>query len=150
VALELRSNVEVDCQGVPGRYILYRVGPRTKVDKRKALIGCLSWHRMLCGDDAHMSIRMVWVKCTTSAECKSIRISRVLGHGRSERSLHCPISVLVLKMVFGKWRKVSDGVLGGYCRGMEKVRSTWRVLPRIWKWSCVIDLVYKTKGLPPS
>jgi hypothetical protein len=75
VALELRSNVEVDYQGVPGRYILHRVGPCTKVDKRKALIGCLSWHRMLCMDDAHtMSIRMVWVKCTTSAECKSVRI----------------------------------------------------------------------------
>jgi hypothetical protein len=76
VALELRSNVEVDCQGVSGRYILYRVDSRTKVEKRKALIGCLLWHRMLCGDDAHtMSIRMVWVKCTTSAECKSIRIA---------------------------------------------------------------------------
>jgi hypothetical protein len=76
VALELRLNVEVDCQGVPGRYILHRVGPCTKVDKRKALIGCLSWHRILCGDGAHtMSIRMVWVKCTTSAECKTIRIA---------------------------------------------------------------------------
>jgi hypothetical protein len=76
VALELCSNMEVDCQGVPGRYILYRVGPYTKVDKRKALIGCLLWHRMLYGDDAHtMGIRMVWVKCTTSAECKSIRIA---------------------------------------------------------------------------
>jgi hypothetical protein len=75
VALELCSNVEVDCQGVPGRYILHRVDSRTKVDKRKVLIGCLSWHRMLYGDDAHtMSIQMVWVKCTTSAECKSIRI----------------------------------------------------------------------------
>jgi hypothetical protein len=42
VALELRSNVEVDCQGVPGRYILHKVDSRTKVDKRKALIGCLS------------------------------------------------------------------------------------------------------------
>jgi hypothetical protein len=62
VALELRLNVEVDCQGVPGRYILHRVGSCTKVDKRKAVIRCLSWHRMLCGDDAHtMSIRMVWV-----------------------------------------------------------------------------------------
>jgi hypothetical protein len=79
VALELRSNVEVDCQDVPGRYILHRADSRTKVDKRKALIGCLSWHRILCGDDAHtMSIRMVWVKCTTSAECKSIRIAKSL------------------------------------------------------------------------
>jgi hypothetical protein len=76
VALELCSNMEVDCRGVPGRYISHRVGPCTKVDKRKALIGCLSWHRMLCRDDAHtMSIRMVQVKCTTSAECKSIRIA---------------------------------------------------------------------------
>jgi hypothetical protein len=76
VALELRSNVEVDCQGVPGRCILHRVDSHTKVDKQKALIGCLSRHRMLYGDDAHtMSIRMVWVKFTTSAECKSIRIA---------------------------------------------------------------------------
>jgi hypothetical protein len=83
-------DMEVDCQGVPVRYILHRVGHCTKEDKRKALIGCLSWHRMLCGDDAHtMSIRMVWVKCTTSAECKSIRISRFLGHGWLERSIHC-------------------------------------------------------------
>jgi hypothetical protein len=60
MALELRSNVEVDCQDVPGRYILHRVDSRTKVDKRKALIGCLSWHMMLCGEDAHtMSIRMI-------------------------------------------------------------------------------------------
>jgi hypothetical protein len=60
MALELRSNVEVDCQGVPERYILHRVGPCTKVDKRKALIGCLSWHMMLYGEDAHtMSIRMI-------------------------------------------------------------------------------------------
>jgi hypothetical protein len=76
VALELPSNVEVDYQGVPGRYILHRVDSCTKVDKRMALIGCLSWHRMLCRDDAHtMSIQMVWVKCTTSRECKSIRIA---------------------------------------------------------------------------
>jgi hypothetical protein len=40
------------------------------------MIGCLSWHRLLCGDDAHTtSIRMVWVKCATSVECKSIRIA---------------------------------------------------------------------------
>jgi hypothetical protein len=55
------------------------------------------------------------------------------------------MSVLVLKMVFRKWRKVSDGVLRVYCRGMGKVQSTWRVLPRRWKWSCVIDLVHEIK-----
>jgi hypothetical protein len=60
VALELCSNMEVDCQGVPGRCILHRVDSCTKVDKRKALIGCLSWHMMLCGEDAHtMSTRMI-------------------------------------------------------------------------------------------
>jgi hypothetical protein len=60
VALELRSNMEVDCQGVSGRYILHRVDSRTKIDKRKALIGCLSWHMMLCGENDHtMSIRMI-------------------------------------------------------------------------------------------
>jgi hypothetical protein len=52
--------MEVDCQDVPGRYILHRVDSRTKVDKRKALISCLSWHMMLCGEDAHtMSIQMI-------------------------------------------------------------------------------------------
>jgi hypothetical protein len=65
--------------GCAGWYTLHRVDSHTKVDKRKALIGCLSWHRMLCGDDAHMMIiRMVWVKCTTSIECKSIRIAESL------------------------------------------------------------------------
>jgi hypothetical protein len=60
MALELRSNVEVDCQGVPGRYILHRVDFHTKADKRKALIRFLSWHMMLCGEDAHtMSIPMI-------------------------------------------------------------------------------------------
>jgi hypothetical protein len=52
-------------------------------------------------------------------------------------------------MVFGKWRKVPSGVLRGYCRGMGKVWSTWRVLLRGWKWSCVIDLVYETKRVTP-
>jgi hypothetical protein len=47
-----------------------------KVGRWKTTIGCLSWHMLLCGEDAHMiSIRMLWVKCTTSAECKSIRIA---------------------------------------------------------------------------
>jgi hypothetical protein len=60
MALGLRSNVEVACKDVSGRYILHRVDSRTKVDKQKALIGCLTWHMMLCGEDAHtMSIRMI-------------------------------------------------------------------------------------------
>jgi hypothetical protein len=50
--------------------------------------------------------------------------------------------VLVLQECFSEnWRKVPDGVLGGYCRGTVMVWSTCRVLPRKWSWSCVIDLV---------
>jgi hypothetical protein len=45
-----------------------------------------------------------------------------------------------------KWRKVPDGVLGGYCRGTVKVRSTRWVLPKEWKWSCVIDRIKKDGG----
>jgi hypothetical protein len=59
------------------------------------------------------------------------------------------MSVLFSKVFFGKRRKMPDGVLGGYCHGMGKVRSTWRVLPRRWKWSCVIDLVYETERVTP-
>jgi hypothetical protein len=59
------------------------------------------------------------------------------------------MSVLFLKVVFGKGRKVPNGVLGGYCRGMGKVQSTWRVLPRRWKWSYVIGLVYEMKRVTP-
>jgi hypothetical protein len=47
------------------------------------------------------------------------------------------------KVFSEKWRKVLDGVLGGYCRGTVMVRSTCRVLPKYWRWSCVIDRFYK-------
>jgi hypothetical protein len=41
------------------------------------------------------------------------------------------MSVLFSKDVFGKKRRmVSDGVLGGYCRGTMMVWSTWKVVPR--------------------
>jgi hypothetical protein len=59
------------------------------------------------------------------------------------------MSVLFSKVLFRKWRQVSGGVLGGYCRGMGKVWSTWRVLPRRWKWSCVIYLVHEIKRVSP-
>jgi hypothetical protein len=40
------------------------------------MVGCLSWHTSLCWDVTHtISNWMVWVKCTTSAECKTIRIA---------------------------------------------------------------------------
>jgi hypothetical protein len=57
--------------------------------------------------------------------------------------------VLFPKVVFGKWRNVPDGVLGGNCHGTRKVQSTCRVLPRNGRWSCVIDLVYGTKRVTP-
>jgi hypothetical protein len=37
--------------------------------------------------------------------------------------------VLFYKWFSGKMEFVPDGVLGGYCRGTEVDRSTWRVLP---------------------
>jgi hypothetical protein len=58
--------------------------------------------------------------------------SRILGHGRLGRPLPSPMSVLFLKRrISEKWRKVSDGVLGGYCRGTYLVQSTCRVLPKV-------------------
>jgi hypothetical protein len=110
---------------------LHRVGTRTKVDEWKVLIGCLSWHRMLCGDDAHtISIRMVWVKCTTSAECKPIRIAKssVMDDWKDHYIAQCQF--WFYKVFFEKWRRVPDGVLGGYYRGMGMDQSTCRVLPR--------------------
>jgi hypothetical protein len=113
--------MEVNCQGVPGRYILHRVGPRTKVDKRKALIGCLSWHRMLCGDDVHtMSIRMVWVKCTTSAECKSIRIaeSSVMDGWKDHYIAQCQF--WFYKVLSEKWRRCQTEYLEGTVVARER------------------------------
>jgi hypothetical protein len=69
--------------------------------------------------------------------------------GWLERSLHCPMSVLFYKRIFGKWRKVTDGVLRGYCHVMGKVQSTCRVLPRKRRWSCLNDLVYEIKRVSP-
>jgi hypothetical protein len=130
---------------VPRRYILTRVDSHNKVDKRKALIGCLSWHRMLCGDDAHtIGIQMVWVKHTTSAECKPIRIAKSLIMDGWKDHYIAQCQFWFYKVFSGKWRRVPDGVLGGYCHGTGMVQSTCscRVLPRNWRWSCVIDLVF--------
>jgi hypothetical protein len=54
---------------------------------------------------------------------KTYSNSRVLGHGRLEWSLSSPMSVLFSKDVIGrKRRKVSDGVLGGYCHDTREIR----------------------------
>jgi hypothetical protein len=73
---------------------------------------------------------MLWVKCTTSPECKTIRIAESLVmDGWDDRYLgHC--QVLVLQKCFQKngerfWMEYSEGtaiarlwfgVLAGYCR----------------------------------
>jgi hypothetical protein len=73
---------------------------------------------------------MVWVKCTTSAECKSIRIaeSSVMDGWDDHCLAQCQFCFQ--RLISEKWRKVPDGVLGGYCRGTGMVRSTCRVLPK--------------------
>jgi hypothetical protein len=85
---------------------------------------------------------MVWVKCTTSTECKPIRIaeSSVMDGCGDHYIAQCQVLVLQ-EMFLEKWRKVPNGVLGGYCRGTVMVRSTRMVLPKEWKWSCVIGRI---------
>jgi hypothetical protein len=78
-----------------------------------------------------MSIRMLWVKCTTSAECKTIRIAESLVmDGWDDRYL-AQCQVLVLQKCFRKngercrteysegtvVARLWFGVLTGYCRG---------------------------------
>jgi hypothetical protein len=107
--------------------------------------------------------RILWVKCTTSAECKPIRIAESLVMDGWKDHYIAQCQFWFYKVFSEKWRRVPDGVLGGYCRGTGMVRSTCRVLPRNWRWSCVIDLVlwmemvmfdwpdlWKQKGFPPS
>jgi hypothetical protein len=82
---------------------------------------------------------MVWVKCTTFAECKSIRIAESsVMDGWDDRCL-AQCRFCFQRLISKKWRKVPNGVLGGYCRGTDLVRSTCRVLPKEGRWSCVID-----------
>jgi hypothetical protein len=82
---------------------------------------------------------MVWVKCTTSAECKSIRIAESsVMDGWDDRCLD-QCRFCFQRLILEKGRKVLDEVLRGYYRGMGMVRSTCRVLPKEWRWSCLID-----------
>jgi hypothetical protein len=108
------------------------------------MIGCSSWHKMLCGDDAHtMSIRMVWVKCTTSAEWNSIWIaeSSVMDGWDDRRLAQCRFCFQ--KWISEKWRKCRTeysegtdvarawfGVPGGYCRRRKVVMCDWPELIR--------------------
>jgi hypothetical protein len=61
---------------------------------------------------------MVWVKFTTSAECKPIRIAESLVMDGCEDHYIAQCQVLVLQVVFlESWSFVPDGVVGGYGRG---------------------------------
>jgi hypothetical protein len=82
---------------------------------------------------------MVWVKCATSAECKSIRIAESSVMDGWDDCCLAQCRFCFQKLILEKWRKVPDGVLGGYCRGTDLVQSTCRVLSKDGKWSCVID-----------
>jgi hypothetical protein len=85
--------------------------------------------------------RILWVKCTTSVEGKSIRIASPRSWTVGKITTLPNVRFWFYKVFSEKWRKVPDEVLGGYCRGTGMVRSTCRVLPRNWRWSCAIDLV---------
>jgi hypothetical protein len=96
--------------------------------------------------------RILWVKCTTSAECKSIQIaeSSVMDGWKDHYIAQC--QVLVLQKCFWKngercWTEYSEGtavarlgfgVLAGYCwrNGDGHVWLTWFYEGR---WSCLID-----------
>jgi hypothetical protein len=85
--------------------------------------------------------RILWVKCTTSVECKPIRIAESLVMDGWKDHYIAQCQFWFYKVFLEKWRRVPDGVLGGYYRGTGMVWSTCRVLPRNWGWSCAIDLV---------
>jgi hypothetical protein len=96
---------------------------------------------------------MVWVKCTTSAECKTIRIaaSSVMDGCGDHYIAQCQVFDFIKKWFSGKME---------FCAG----RSTWRVLPGHGygseylegttdnlRWSCSIDhRSYLSKEFPLS
>jgi hypothetical protein len=125
--------------------ILHRVGTRTKVDRWKAMTDYPNpaYLRMTVHGAIPADLSDGVGKVITSVECKSIRIAESsVMDGWDDRFL--AQRRFCFKKVFSKkWRKVPGGVLGGYYRGTVVVRGTCRVLPRKWRWSCVIDQVYR-------
>jgi hypothetical protein len=84
---------------------------------------------------------MVWVKCTTSAECKPIRIaeSSVMDGSKDHYIAQC--QVLVLSKCFQKEMEKGAGqstrrVLPWHGYGLEYLQGTAAGMG----WSCVIDL----------
>jgi hypothetical protein len=73
---------------------------------------------------------MVWVKCTTSAECKSIRIaaSSVMDGCGDHYIDQCQVFGFINGFL-EKWRFVPTAYLEGTAGAREVVRSTRRVLP---------------------
>jgi hypothetical protein len=47
-----------------------------RASRWKTTTGFMSWHMLVCRDDAHtIGIQILWGKCTTYIECKTVRIS---------------------------------------------------------------------------
>jgi hypothetical protein len=82
------------CRG--GR--LHRVGTLTKVDLWKTLIDYPNpaYLHMTVRGVSRWIYRMVWVKCTTSAECKPIRIAKssVMDGCKDHYIAQCQVLVL--------------------------------------------------------
>jgi hypothetical protein len=110
------------CQGCK----LHRVGTRTKVDRWKAMIDypnpdtCV-WRSVVVSRRIY---RMVWVKCTTSAECKPIRIaeSSVMDGWNGRYLAQC-------RFCFQRWfRKNGERCRTEYTEGTVVARLWFRVL----------------------
>jgi hypothetical protein len=81
---------------------------------------------------------MVWVKCTTSAECKTIRIAESSVMDLEWPYLTC-VEFWFYKMISEKWNLYRTG----YLEGTAVAREWFGVLERYCRddgeWSCMID-----------
>jgi hypothetical protein len=128
-------------------------GTHTKVDRWKALFNYPNpaYLCMTVRGGSRWINRILWVKCTTSAECKSIRIAESLVMDSWNGRCLAQCQFCFMKMILSKNRgrcrtDYSEGtavacerfgVLEGYCRGVGDVHVslTW---------------LMKQKGLPSS
>jgi hypothetical protein len=94
---------------------------------------------------------MVWVKCTTSAECKPIRIaeSSVMDGCEDHYIAQCQVLVFI-NCFLENWSFVLDGVLGGYDRGTGSGSEYSEGTADNLRWSCLIDhRSYLSTEFPP-
>jgi hypothetical protein len=86
---------------------------------------------------------MMWVKCTTSAECKSIRIAAsAVMDGWDGRCLAVMPLALYLKRILWKWFGVPMGYYRGGGIGLKEMTS-WVTLPRDFTKTCFRKVVNK-------